>query len=63
VFPFLKIIFFKKIKGFGVPVNNSKALELYTEAAQMHYPDAMYNVGLCYENGTGCNRNLEEAKK
>ena len=39
----------------------AKAFELYNEAAEQGDEDALYNLACCYENGQGCDKNVEKA--
>ena len=43
--------------------NESKGMGLYSTAARHHFPDAMFNLGLCYETGLGCTKNIDQAKR
>ena len=38
-----------------------KAAEWYTKAAQQGLDVAQYNLGICYVNGMGVDRNLQKA--
>ena len=39
------------------------AVKLYLMAAEQNCSDAAYDLGLCYENGWGVNKDLAEAMK
>jgi TPR repeat protein len=39
--------------GWGVVADFGKALELYQKAAEGGYYRALYNMGVCHENGEG----------
>lgn len=42
-------------------LNPKKAVEWYTKAAEQGLPMAQCNLGICYKNGDGVEKNLEEA--
>lgn len=44
-------------------MNPKKAVKWYTKAAEQGLPRAQCNLGVCYENGNGVEKNLEEAVK
>ena len=41
--------------------NHKKAFELFTQAAEQGSPQAMFNLGLCYDGGFGIKKNQAEA--
>ncbi len=41
--------------------DEKKAMELYHKAANQDQPDAQYNLGVCYLNGTGVKRDRAQA--
>ena len=50
--------------GHGLPLDQSKCIELHRKAAGLGYPDAQYNLGTFYFNGEmGLEQNKEEALK
>jgi hypothetical protein len=44
-----------------VEKNSEKAVEWYTRAADLGHATAMYNMGVCYEYGTGVEKSAEKA--
>jgi TPR repeat protein len=48
-------------EGLGVVHNPIRALECYTNAAEMGYPDAMIKLGICYLNGDGVPQDADQA--
>ena len=46
---------------FGYPKDSNKAFEYYSKAAKLGDVTAFYNLGICYEYGTGCVKNLSKA--
>lgn len=48
-------------KGFGVPQNYKKAVELFRKAAENNDPIAQYHLGVKYVNGHGVKENPFEA--
>ena len=49
-------------KGYGVKVNDAKAIFWYTKAAKQGQPRAQYNLGVMYLIGTGIDKSIEDAK-
>ena len=49
-------------KGIGTALAPSEAVEWFRKAAAQDCPAAFYELGVCYENGEGVERNLEEAE-
>lgn len=47
--------------GFGVPMDDAKALYFYGAAADQGYPQALYNLGIMHANGWGVSMNDEKA--
>jgi len=47
--------------GFGVPMDDAKALFYYGAAADQGYPEAQYNLGIMHANGWGVEMNDGEA--
>ncbi len=47
--------------GFGVDMDDSKALQWYGAAADQGYPDALYNLGVMHANGWGVEMNDDRA--
>jgi TPR repeat protein len=47
--------------GFGVPMDDAKALYFYGAAADQGYPQAQYNLGIMHANGWGVTMNDEKA--
>ena len=41
--------------------NIQKAVELYQKAAEQGHTRAQYNLGFCYENGTGVKQTIQKA--
>ncbi len=39
-----------------MPQNHQKAFEMYTKAAEQGNYAALFNLGACYENGNGINK-------
>jgi TPR repeat protein len=50
-------------EGDGTPKDESKAAELYRQAAEQHYAPAEYNLALLYEEGRGVAQSLAEAAR
>ena len=48
--------------GLGVPQDHTKAFEYYYEAAKLDDDTGKCNLGFCYLNGIGVNRDKEMAK-
>ena len=48
-------------KGEGVEQNSTKAVELYTKAAEKGNSAAMFNLGHIFEMGEGVEQNLAKA--
>lgn len=49
--------------GEGIGKNSYKAFDYYMKSAKCGYCYAEYEVGRCYRNGYGCNRNWEKYKE
>ena len=49
-------------KGYGVKVDDAKAIFWYTKAAKQGQPRAQYNLGVMYLIGTGIDKSIEDAK-
>ena len=47
--------------GFGVPMDDAKALYFYGAAADQGYPQAQYNLGVMHANGWGVTMDDEQA--
>lgn len=47
--------------GFGVPMDDAKALYYYGAAADQGFPQAQYNLGIMHANGWGVTMNDEKA--
>ena len=47
---------------FGVEKNVPEALKWIRKSADQNCPEALYQLGACYENGEGVERNLDEAE-
>ncbi len=47
--------------GFGVPMDDAKALHYYGAAADQGFPQALYNLGIMHANGWGVTMNDEKA--
>lgn len=47
--------------GFGVPMDDAKALFYYGAAAEQGFPQAQYNLGIMHANGWGVTMNDEKA--
>ncbi|AWB66155.1 sel1 repeat family protein [Saccharobesus litoralis] len=48
-------------KGLGVAKDPSKALALYTQAADLQLPEAIFKLGVMYKEGIGVERDLAKA--
>lgn len=48
-------------QGHGVPKDLKRAVELFTEAAELGYRPSQANLGLMYHNGNGVERNIGKA--
>ena len=48
-------------KGIGTALDPKSAVEWFRKAADQNSPDAFYELGVCYENGEGVEKNLDEA--
>ena len=48
--------------GYGVKVDDKKAVYWYNKAAQQGHPRAQYNLGVMYLLGKGIYKSFEEAK-
>jgi hypothetical protein len=55
------ILGWKYETGDGVSIDNKKAVDYYTLAADQGYDQAQCNLGLCYEKGRGVKRKLTKA--
>jgi len=49
-------------KGIGTALAPSEALEWFRKAADQNNSEAFYEIGVCYENGEGVDRDLVEAE-
>lgn len=49
--------------GFGVDMNDDKAIEYYNLASAQGHADAQYKLGVMHQNGWGLPMNEEEAAK
>lgn len=47
----------------GVPQDYVAAVKCFTDAAWQGHPDAQWNLGVCYHDGFGVEKNLSEAVK
>jgi TPR repeat protein len=47
--------------GWGVPLDDAKALEWYERAANQGHAEAAYNIGVMYQNGWGVEQSDAEA--
>lgn len=54
---------YKKYKQFSLVVQKdwNTAVEYFSKAADLSWPDAMDNLGNCYKNGEGVERDIEKA--
>ena len=48
-------------KGIGTALDPAAAVEWFRKAADQNCPDAFYELGVCYENGEGVDRDLDKA--
>lgn len=51
------------IQGKGVPQDYTKAIELYTKAANQKHAEAQFNLGIMYFNGKGIPTDKDKAKE
>ena len=49
-------------KGIGTALDPASAVEWFRKAADQDCPAAFYELGVCYENGEGVEKNLDEAE-
>lgn len=49
-------------KGIGTALDPVSAVEWFRKAAAQNSPAAFYELGVCYENGEGVEKNLDEAE-
>lgn len=49
-------------KGIGTALDPASAVEWFRKAADQNCPAAFYELGVCYENGEGVERDLTEAE-
>ena len=52
----------KYFYGRGVPVNDAKAVEYFTEAAENGHSEAQRLLGLCYRYAKGVSKDLQKAR-
>ena len=50
-------------KGIGTALDPAEAVAWFRKAADQDNPAAFYELGVCYENGEGVEKNLDEAEK
>ena len=50
-------------KGIGTALDPVEAVAWFRKAADQNNPAAFYELGVCYENGEGVEKNLDEAEK
>ena len=50
-------------EGKGAEQDYGKALALFKNAAENNCSRANYHIGRFYENGLGCDKNIDEAKE
>ena len=48
-------------KGIGTALDPAAAVEWFRKAAGQNCPDAFYELGVCYENGEGVERDFDQA--
>ena len=48
-------------KGIGTALDPAAAVEWFRKAADQNCPDAFYELGVCYENGEGVERDFDQA--
>ncbi len=48
-------------KGIGTALDPASAVEWFRKAADQNCPDAFYELGVCYENGEGVERDFDKA--
>ena len=48
--------------GFGVEQNTAEAVKWFRKSAKQKCAEAYYQLGICYENGEGVVRDLNEAE-
>lgn len=49
--------------GFAAEQNLTEAVKWLRKAAKQECPEAYYQLGICYENGEGVERNLDKAEE
>lgn len=47
--------------SYGLPMDQKKGFKLFKEAAEQNYPDALYDLAVCYEKGIPCKKNRKKA--
>lgn len=52
-----------KEKGIFIPPNPNEAFKLYEAAASSAVPEAFYNLGRCYQNGLGTEKDFQKAEE
>jgi len=50
------------LNGRGVTKNGNQAFKWFLSAANQDFPDAQFNLGVMYANGTGILKDLSKAK-
>jgi len=50
------------MNGFGVEKNVPEAVKWFRKSADQNCPDALFQLGSCYENGEGVERSLDDAE-
>lgn len=53
---------YKYYTGYNVIMNNKKAVELFTIAAENGHSEAQRLLGICYRNGYGVSKDLQKAR-
>jgi|TARA_B110000908_G_C9920782_1_gene299580 TPR repeat protein len=49
-------------KGYGVKIDDAKAVYWYNKAAEQGHSRSQYNLGVMYLSGTGTQKSIEDAK-
>ena len=47
--------------GEGIERDYGRAVEYFTLSAEQDYPGALFVLGVCYQDGTGVEKDLEKA--
>lgn len=47
--------------SYDLPTDQKKGFKLFKEAAEQNYPNALYDLAVCYEKGIPCKKNRKKA--